>query len=154
MAPPSSLPDSHGDDVLDLIARLMAIEFERGKLMAQLEFHLQVRTMAVAHAEEDRVEEQAKPRKKPGRPEGSVKRKPGELQREIIEDLSKCGALDTRHIAHHVSASEESVRQTLRKLIDQAKVERAGRKKFRLSRTNHEPPTPDTPPEEASPEED
>lgn len=147
MAPPSSLPDRHEEDILELINRLFALEYERGKLTAQLEFHLRVRTTLREHPQEPLHvvttngdgEPEEPEKRRPGRPRGRVKRKPGELQDAIIEDLAKCGALSAREIAHHVEANQESVRQTISRLIAQAKVERASKRKYRLARTNHEP---------------
>ena len=134
MAPPSSLPDSHGDDVLELITRLLTLEYERGKLTAQREFHLKVRSVAIRHVEEATPEPE-KP-EKPEKRESRRQRKPGQLEDEIIEDLAKCGALTTREIAHHVEANQESVRQTISRLIKQARVVREGTRKYRLSRSN------------------
>ena len=120
MAPGSSLPDDHDASVLALVTRLLALEYERGKLTAQLEFHLRVRTVAAEHT----VEAQAAPAERPGpRPP----RQRGELEQEIIADLAKCGALPARQIALHVEANKESVRQTMMRLVREAKVLKDGR---------------------------
>lgn len=130
MAHDSSLPDNHEDTVLELVTRLLALEYERGKLMAQLEFHLRVRNVAARHKKD----------RPPGRPPRTTlsvapipSRKPGQLEQEIIADLAKCGSLSTREIAHNVQANPESVRQTMLRLVRLAQVVRDGAtKKYRL----------------------
>lgn len=134
MAHDSSLPDNHEDTVLELVTRLFALEYERGKLMAQLEFHLRVRNVAAKHKNV-----QAEPR----RPISPLPaRKSGQLEQEIIADLAKCGALTARQIAHNVQANSESVRQTMQRLVKRAQVVREG-KTYHL--TSSEPSLPAKP---------
>lgn len=115
--------DAHGDDVMALVRELGEIEFRRGALHAQIDWHLRLRHVA-AQAEASRpavVElEIVRPAAKPSTP-----RTPrGRLQAGILSYLAEHPSSTARQVAVGIAGNTETTRQALARLVQLGTVTR------------------------------
>lgn len=116
---------AHEDDLVALVDQLAKLEYERGRIRAQLEFHLRLREVAHTHGPVAVV-----------RP-ATIGR--GQLQRRIVEELEHTDLLSNVELTHRLGANSESVRQSLTRLVQQGLVRRAEKFKFALVRKGEAP---------------
>lgn len=114
--------DAHGEDVMALVRELGELEFRRGLLHAQIDWHLRLRHVA-AQAEASRpavVELELVPPTK-----ASPSRTPrGRLQAGILAYLAEHPSSTARQVAVGIAGNTETTRQALARLVQLGTVNR------------------------------
>lgn len=108
------MTDAHGEDVMALVKELSELEFRRGVLHAQIDWHLRLRQVAAqAEAARPTVVDLELVRHKTPTP-----RTPrGRLQAGILAYLAEHSSSTARQVAAGINGNVETTRQALARLV-------------------------------------